>query len=144
MVPPGPIAAFVVVQPQFLLELLIILFDLPASFDDAHQPTQGTVFGQVAEKVFRGLLLPRRPFHQQPNLRMGRLAFVESVRGLDAAGEEAGLQPAFRGLSPAHLLPPPGLFRHLANRARSLFAVMENTGRTPSPPRFPLLRPGWL
>ena len=37
MMPSRPIAAFVVVQPQLLLELLIVLLDLPTAFDGAHQ-----------------------------------------------------------------------------------------------------------
>src|SRR5271157_2416991 len=127
MMPPVPMAAFVVIQAQLFLQLLIILFDLPAAFDDAYQSPQGVVLGQVAEKVFRGLLLAGRPFRQQPDLRVGRLAFVESVRRLDAAGVEARRQPAFRPFSPTHLLPPSGLLRRLSNRARPLLVVMVNT-----------------
>src|SRR5580698_640473 len=41
MMPARPIAAFVVIQAQFFLELLIVLFDLPAAFDHVHQPPQG-------------------------------------------------------------------------------------------------------
>jgi len=89
MMPAVPIAAFVVIVPQLLLKLPILLFDLPAAFDAAYQAPQGVVLGQVAENVFRGLLLAGRPIHQQPDLRMGRLTLVESVRGLDAASEEA-------------------------------------------------------
>jgi len=116
MIPARPIAAFVVIQPQLLLELLIVPFDLPPTFGDAHQSPQRVVWWQVAEKVFRGLPLAARPFHQQPDLLMGWLAFVETVRGSDAAGVEARLQPAFRTFSPADLLPSPGLLRHLSNR----------------------------
>src|SRR5271157_3287637 len=133
MMPTCPTAAFVMIQPQFLLELLIILFDLPAGFDDAHQPPQRVVLRQVAEKVFRGFLLAARPFHQQPDLLVRGLAFVESVRGLDAAGVESRLEPAFRAFSPAYLLPPAGLVRHLSNGAWPLRAVVISTRRTALP-----------
>ena len=68
VVPACPVAAFVVIEPQFLLELLIILRDLPAAFDKAHQPPRGVMLRQVAEKAFRGLRLAARPFQQQPDL----------------------------------------------------------------------------
>src|SRR5208337_3206659 len=63
MMPATPTAAFVVIQPQFLLELLIVLFDLPPAFGGPHQPPQRVVRRQVAEEVFRGLLLAARPLH---------------------------------------------------------------------------------
>ena len=106
MVPPCPIAAFIVIQAQFLLELLIVLFDLPAAFDDAHQPAQGVRLRQVAEKVFRGFLLAGRLFRQQSDLLARRLVGLESVRGLGAECIKTGLEPAFFPFLPMHVLPP--------------------------------------
>jgi hypothetical protein len=34
--PPAPAAAFIVIQAKFLLELLVVLFDLPAGFGDLY------------------------------------------------------------------------------------------------------------
>src|SRR5271157_58951 len=130
MMPTCPTAAFVMIQPQFLLELLIILFDLPAGFDDAHQAPQSVVLRQVAEKVFRGFFLAARPFHQQPDFLVRGSALVESMRGLHAASIEAGLEPAFAAFSPAHLLPPAGLLRHLPDGAWPLRAVVISARRT--------------
>src|SRR5215831_19593117 len=99
MMPARPAAAFVMIQPEFLLELLIVLCDLPATFSDPHQPPQPRVLRQVTEKVSGGILLALGPFHQQPDLRVGWLAFVKPVPGLDSAGVEARLEPAFRAFS---------------------------------------------
>ena len=39
-VPPLPIAAFVVIQAEFFFELVIILLDLPAAFDEPYDTPQ--------------------------------------------------------------------------------------------------------
>ena len=40
MVPPLPVAAFVVIQAEFFFELVIILLDLPAAFDEPYDASQ--------------------------------------------------------------------------------------------------------
>ena len=66
MVPTRPIAAFVMVQPQLLFELLIILLDLSAAFDGTHQSSQTAAWGRVAEKKLGGLGLAVRSFDETP------------------------------------------------------------------------------
>ncbi len=139
MMPTCPTAAFVMIQPQFLLELLTILFDLPAGFDDAHQPPQRVVLRQVAEKVFGRFFFAARPFHQQPDLLVRGSALVESMRGLHAASIEAGLEPALAAFSPAHLLPPAGLLRHLPDGAGPLRAVGAVVDESPGERFTPLM-----
>jgi hypothetical protein len=40
MVPPLPVAAFVVIQTEFFFELVLILLDLPAAFDESYDTSQ--------------------------------------------------------------------------------------------------------
>ena len=56
-------AAFVVIQPRFLFELLIVVFDLAAAFGGPHQAPQGVLCRQVTEEVLGGLRLGLRPLH---------------------------------------------------------------------------------
>ena len=48
VMPALPVAAFVVIQAEFFFELVIILLDLPAAFDEPYDTAQGIVSGKIA------------------------------------------------------------------------------------------------
>ena len=48
VMPALPVAAFIVVQAEFFFELVVILLDLPAAFDESHDASQGVVCGKIA------------------------------------------------------------------------------------------------
>src|SRR6266849_5680587 len=56
MMPAWPAAPFVVVQSQFLFELLVVLLHSPAEFSQAHQAPQRDLLGQVREPILGGAL----------------------------------------------------------------------------------------
>jgi len=64
MVPPLPVAAFIVIQAEFFFELVIILLDLPAAFDEPHNTSQRVVSGKVAEAILDRRFFRLRPLRQ--------------------------------------------------------------------------------
>src|ERR1700678_1543803 len=129
MMPPLPAAPFVMIQPQLLLELLVILLDFPATLRQSDQAAQRIVRRQIAEEVLNWLFLRCRPFHQQPDLFMRWLAFMEAVGRLYPSGPEAGFQPSPSALPPANGLPSFRLLRHGLDRQRTLLTIMPGGGR---------------
>src|SRR5882757_7177074 len=68
MMEAAPSAPFIVPEPNFLLEILIVALDAPAPFGQINQPAAADLFRQGREPVFGRRLLPLRPFDQQPLL----------------------------------------------------------------------------
>src|SRR3954471_20641977 len=68
VVPPEPGAAFVVVEPELAFELLVVELHLPAHACQPCEPLGLGVGGQVGDPVVGWLLLPGRPFGDQPFL----------------------------------------------------------------------------
>src|SRR6266849_638467 len=68
MMEAAPSAPFIVPEPNFLLEILIVALDAPAQFGQINQPAAADLFRQGREPVFGRRLLPLRPFDQQPLL----------------------------------------------------------------------------
>lgn len=64
MVPAAPTPSFVMIQAQFFLQLVVVLFDLPPALGDAHQAAQRVARRQIAEEVLDRFLLRFRPLHQ--------------------------------------------------------------------------------
>ena len=48
VMPALPVAAFVVVQSEFFLQLVIFLLDFPTALDQPHQPPQRVVSRKIA------------------------------------------------------------------------------------------------
>src|SRR5215216_5402802 len=97
----APAAPFIVSQPDFLLEVLIVALDAPAQLGPIDQPTEADPVGQGREPVLGWLLLALRPLDQQP--------FVRSIVGLPmmmadahAQAREARAQLIGRALPPSH------------------------------------------
>ena len=68
MMKPAPTAAFVLSQPELLLELLIVALDAPTPLGRGHQGLERGVGRQVGQPIFAGLRVAARPFDQQPLL----------------------------------------------------------------------------
>src|SRR5216683_3343517 len=109
VMPSAPTATLIVIQSEFLFELLIILLDFPARFGHLHQAPQGVVGRQITEEVLGRLRGLFRPLHEQPDLFPRAAALMKSVRSLNATGPEARLQPSFAAFPPANFLPALGL-----------------------------------
>src|SRR5207244_5236689 len=67
MMPAWPAAPFVVVQSQFLFELLVVLLHSPAEFSQPHQAPQRDLLRQVREPILGGRFRFRWPLDQQPD-----------------------------------------------------------------------------
>ena len=48
VMPALPVAAFVVVQAEFFLQLVVVLLDFPTALDQPHQPPQRVVSRKIA------------------------------------------------------------------------------------------------
>ena len=56
------------VEPEFALEFLVLLFERPALMDQAHERAQGGGRGQIDEVVLDARLGSGLPFAEQPDL----------------------------------------------------------------------------
>src|SRR4051795_1505591 len=70
MMKAAPAASFIMVEPKFLLEILIIPLNPPAQLGHVNQIDQGGRRRQGREPVLGRLLVALRPLDQQPLLRM--------------------------------------------------------------------------
>ena len=61
-----PVAPFVMAQPEFLLQLLVVALDDPAVLGTMNEILEAGIGGQVGEPVLGGLGFGGRPFDQQP------------------------------------------------------------------------------
>src|SRR5215218_5637470 len=105
MVKATPAPSFVVIKPEFLLQLLVVPFDPPAQLGDADQVNQGGRRRQGRQPVLARLLLPLRPLDQQPFLGVRLGPPVVAVRRPHSHGDEAPLQFAAAAFPPAYRLP---------------------------------------
>jgi len=56
VVPAGPASPLLMIEPQFLLQLLIVLLDFPAALRESHQASELVTGRQIAQEVLRGFL----------------------------------------------------------------------------------------
>ena len=105
MMKAAPAASLIMIEPQFLLEILVIPLNPPAQFGHVNQIDQGGRRRQGREPVLGRLLVTLRPLDQQPLLRM-RLGppIIAMGRAHPQRGEApAQVTPAAR--APPHRLP---------------------------------------
>src|SRR5688572_12082948 len=105
MMKAAPTPSFIMIEPQFLLEILIIPLNSPAQLGPVDQIDQGGGRRQSRKPVLGRLLVTRRPLDQQPLLRM-RLGppIIAMGRTHPHRGEApAQVTPATR--APTHRLP---------------------------------------
>ena len=79
--PPSP---FIVIKPEFLLEVLIVPLNPPAQLGGVHQGTLADIGGQRGQEVFCRLGFVGGPFDQAPFFGPRRGAFIIAMCGADA------------------------------------------------------------
>src|ERR1017187_8570567 len=100
MVKSSPVAAFVMTQPEFLLEFLVVALDHPTVLADPNQPFQREFRWQTRQPVAAWLPCAGGPLDQQPLLRP--CAFAVG-RGSDPQCGETRMQRFFTAFAPSHL-----------------------------------------
>src|SRR6187402_3022262 len=97
-----PRAPLEVIEPEFPLQFLIVAFDAPPQFANAHQGGQRRRRGQRGEVILRGRGLSARPLAQEPDLWAWAGAFGVTMGEMHAdRGEARGLLSA-RAFAPRH------------------------------------------
>ena len=96
--------AFEMVEAEFGLELLILLFDRPALMRESDQLLDRRGGGQVDEKVFRARCRAEILFAQKPDLG-SQPSIAPVVCRSDAHGGEPGRPRAIRPVAPRHPSP---------------------------------------
>ena len=61
-----PSAPFIIAEPEFLLELLIIALDPPSQLGEINQTREADIHGQCGQPVLGRLGFALRPLDQQP------------------------------------------------------------------------------
>ena len=97
MRPAGIAASFEMVEPEFALEFLVLLFERPALMDQAHERAQGGGRGQIDEVVLDARLGSGLPFAEQPDLG-GEAPRVPPMGGGDTHGRR-NARPVVSGSS---------------------------------------------
>jgi hypothetical protein len=135
MVPAQPAAAFEVIEPEFVLELRVVLLDPPARFRPPDQLHQGDAPGASDEPVLRRLGGGRRPLDKQPLLVLRRFALPEAMGWPDSHTREARREFPFAPCPPRHGVVRGGRQRagHVSHTVRSLAAVVPARGRSSAP-----------
>src|SRR6266508_1205747 len=96
MMEASPPAALEMVEPELVLEFLIVALDAPAEFREADEVGDGGRLGQGREPILRGRGGAPGPFDQHPLLRSGRRALLVAMGGPYAEPGEAGVHRAAR------------------------------------------------
>src|SRR3990172_7992544 len=105
MMPALPTAPCVVIQSQFLFQLLIVLLDSPAQFRQLHQGPPRDVRGQVGEPIVAGCCSFLRPLDQHPE-GLGLPSVTQgTVRRLHSAGRKTALLYSSACLPPTDGVP---------------------------------------
>ncbi len=134
MMPALPAAPFVMVQSQFLFQLLVVLFDSPAQFGQLHQASERDPRGQVREPILRGSFGLGGPLDEQPDRFQFGPVLNMAVRGLHSASRKAAPLGASTALSPPHGPPPlAGQARGQIAQGLRLTAIIRSAGATPTP-----------
>src|SRR5438876_8656183 len=107
MMEAAPAPAFEVIQPQLVLELLVVPLDAPAQHRQADQVDRGRRRWQRGEPILDRRSFPPRPFDEQPLFEPGCRAPVVAMRGPDADRREARPHRAARACAPGHGAPSP-------------------------------------
>src|SRR3954470_1971362 len=102
MMEAAPASPFVMAQPKFLFQFLIVALDNPPLFSDSNQILELCFCRQRRKPVFRRLVFSFRPFDKQPLFRMRfGLPVVAVCRTKPDCGK-AGTQLAICPLSPCY------------------------------------------
>src|SRR6266850_6430033 len=91
--PPAPLE---MIEPELILELLIVALDPPAELGEAHEGRHGRRGRQGREPILRGLRVVRGPLDQQPLFGSGVRPFLIAMGGPHAYPREARAHRASR------------------------------------------------
>src|SRR5271157_3828500 len=107
MMPAQPMPAFVMIQPQLLLEFAVIQFDSPACPGDLDQPSQShRLIAESRQPVICGRCGSGRPFDEEPlggTLRMLRTVPTMGCPNFNPG--KPGTHRSFGSLPPSYILP---------------------------------------
>src|ERR687891_2952068 len=120
MMEAAPAAALEMVEPELVLELLIVALDAPAQLGEADEVGDGRRRRQRREPILRGLRVTPRPLDQQPLFRPGLRPLLIAMGGPHAQPREAGAHRAARPFTPRHRAP-----RRRRQRAGQLLEVLR-------------------
>src|SRR5712691_11196632 len=109
---PAPPAALEMVEPELVLELLIVALDAPAQLGEADEGRDRRRRRQGREPILRGLRFVPRPLDQHPLLRPGRRALLIAMGGPHTQPREAGTHRTARAFAPRHRPPRRRRKRH--------------------------------
>src|SRR6478672_11467238 len=105
MMKAAPATSFIMVEPEFLLEILVIPFNPPAQFGHVNQIDQGDRRRQGREPVLGRLRVALWPLDQQPLLRMRLGPPIIAMGRTHPHRGEAPAQVTSAALAPPHRLP---------------------------------------
>src|SRR5438552_17749473 len=136
MMPAWPAAPFVVVQSQFLFELLVVLLHSPAEFSQPHQAPQRDLLKQVREPILGGRFRFRWPLDQQPDRwQLGPVSNMTMSR-LHPAGSKAAPLRTLTALPPSERAPRlGGQGSRQVTQSPRLTAIVRPPGPTSTRPR---------
>src|SRR5215510_14444299 len=97
--PPAPLE---MIEPELILELLIVSLDAPAQLGEAHELRQRCRGRQGREPILRRLSGGPGPLDQQPLFGPSCCPFLIAMGGPHAQPCEAGAQRAVRAFPPRH------------------------------------------
>ena len=76
----APSASFIVAEPEFLLQFLIVALDPPAQFGEIDEIPQRHIGWQTGQPILRRFGFPVRPLDQTPFFRSGADTIVVTMR----------------------------------------------------------------
>ena len=123
-----------VVEPEFLLQLLMSLFADPSCLDRRSQAAQVHLGGQVGKIIFLlpgGAVLADEPGFVPRKMLLAHVLdpLRRSISGPHANRGEASFQPALGPVSPTHILPL-GIGQHVFGRRRQYIGNVPLAGTT--------------
>jgi hypothetical protein len=104
----SPASTFIVIEAEFLLELLIVALDPPAQFGRFHEPREAGIGWQGREPIFGRRGFAQRLFDEQPFLGMGLRTPVVAMRGTNTHAGETGTERFVDAFTPCEVTPSVG------------------------------------
>src|SRR5882672_9901851 len=119
-----PAAPLEMIEPELILEFLIIALDAPAEFGEAHEVGEGRRRRQRRAPMLPGLRVTARPLKQQPLFWPRLRPPLIAMSGPHAQPREAGAHRAASPFTPRHYPP-----RRRGQRAGQLLETLGGVSR---------------
>src|SRR5712691_8031583 len=124
MMKAAPAPALEMIEPELVLELLIVALDAPTQLGEADEVGDGRRRRQGREPILRGLGFAPWPLDQQPLGPPGLRTLLIAMGGPHAQPREAGAHRAARPFAPRHRPP-----RRRRQRAGQLLEALRSVRR---------------